>query len=154
MKKEESLPGKIKNLTQKLLDVLEVNATFKIEEKEGLFNIDLQTENQGMLIGYHGETLSAFQLILSMMVYRDSNEWPRIVVNIGDYRQRRQEALERMASSACQKVKFSGGEYELPAMSAAERRLIHVALASNPEVETESTGEGKERRVVVKPKAT
>ncbi len=153
MKKEESLLEKIKNLTQKLLDFLEVDATFKIEEKEGLFNIDLQTENSGVLIGYHGETLSAIQLILSMMVFRDLSEWPRIIVNIGDYRQRRQEALERMAASACQKVKFSGGEYELPAMSAAERRLIHIALASNPDVETESRGEGRERRVVIKPKS-
>ncbi len=153
MKKEESLLEKIKNLTQKLLDFLEVDATFKIEEKEGLFNIDLQTENSGVLIGYHGETLSAIQLILSMMVFRDLSEWPRIIVNIGDYRQRRQEALERMAASACQKVKFSGSEYELPAMSAAERRLIHIALASNPDVETESRGEGRERRVVIKPKS-
>jgi len=153
MKKEEPLLEIVTGLTQKLLDLLEVKATFKAGQKEGFINIDLETESPGVLIGYHGDALSAFQLILSMMVYRDANEWPRIVVNVGDYRQRRKEALERMAASACQKVKFSGKEYELPAMSAAERRIIHVALADDSEIGTESRGEGRERRVVIKPKS-
>lgn len=153
MKKETSLLEEVRPLAQKLLDLLEVKATFKIGQEEGFINIDLETENPGVLIGYHGDTLSAFQLILSMMVYRVTNEWPKIVVNIGDYRQRRQEALERMAASACQKVKFSGKEYELPVMSAAERRIIHITLANDPEIETESVGEGRERRVVIKPKS-
>ena len=153
MKKEESKTDKISQFAQKLLAVLEITANLKIEEKDGIFNLELETENPGILIGYHGETLSAFQLILSMMTYRELGEWSRIVVNIGDYRQRRQEALERMAASACQKVKFSGQEYELPPMSAGERRIIHLALSDHPDVETESRGEGRERRVAIKPKS-
>ena len=154
MRKEEPKADKINKLAQKLLDSLGITATVKIEEKDGVFNVDLETESPGILIGYHGETLVAFQLILSMMAYRELGEWSRVVVNIGDYRQRRQEALERMALSACQRVKFSQKEYELPPMSAAERRIIHLALSSASEIETESRGEGRERRVVIKPKST
>ena len=69
-----------------------------------------------------------------------------------DYRERRKESLERMALSAAQRIKFSGESQSLPAMSSAERRIVHLALVDDQEVETESEGEGMSRRVVVKPK--
>lgn len=143
----------IEKFTQKLLDLLEVKANFKVEEQTDGFTINFETENPGILIGYHGETLSSFQLLLSMMVYRKFGEWVRILVDVGDYRTQRKAALERIALSAAQKVKFSNQEYELPPMNASERRIIHISLTENPDVETESKGEGRERRVVVKPKS-
>lgn len=144
----------IKKLTQELLDNLEVKVTFSIEEKEEVVNVNFQTDNPGILIGYHGQTLSALQLILSMMTYRKLGEWTKIVADVGDYRQRRAETLKRMAFSAAQKVKFSHQEQELPPMSSGERRIIHLALSSDSEVETESRGESKDRRVVIKPKSS
>jgi len=144
----------LKKFTQELLDQLGQPVTFGVEEKKEVININLQTDNPGIFIGYHGQTLASIQLILSMMVYRKLGEWVKLVVDVGDYRLRRAEALGRIALSAAQKVKFSGQEYELPSMSSAERREIHLALAENPEVETESTGEGRDRRVVVKPRKT
>ncbi|MGB9706475.1 MAG: protein jag [Microgenomates group bacterium] len=143
----------IEGILKELLEHLEVGATFSIEEKEETFYINLQTDNPGILIGYHGQTLFALQLILSLIAYRRIGEWTKIVVDVGDYRQRREETLKRMAFSVAQKVKFSHQEQELPPMSGAERRIIHLALSDDPEVETESRGEGKERRVVVKPRA-
>jgi len=144
----------IKKFTQELLDNLGVKATFLVEEKEGIVKINFQTDNPGILIGYHGQTLSAIQLILSLITYRKLGEWTKIVVDVADYRQRREETLKRMAFSAAQKVKFSHQEQELPPMSSSERRIIHLALSDDSEVETESRGEGKERRVVVKPRKT
>lgn len=142
----------VKKFTQELLDKVGIEATFSIEEKEEIVVANLQTDNPGILIGYHGQTLSAFRLILSMMVYRKLGEWVKILVDVGDYYQRRAETLKRMALSAAQKVKFSHREQELPPMSAAERRIIHLALTDDSEVKTESRDEGKNRRVVVKPK--
>lgn len=146
---------KLKIIEEKLKNILNLigeEAEFKIEEKEGEIFVNLQPENPGILIGYHGKTLSALQLILSLMVYRQLKEWVKVIVNVGDYRQRREEILKRMALSAAQKVKSFRQPQELPPMSSAERRIIHLTLANDPEVQTESLGEGKERRVVVKPK--
>lgn len=153
MKKSSSKLDVIKDLTQKLLDLLEIKASFTIEEKEDIVGINIQTDSPGLLIGYHGEALSSFQLILSMIVWQKLGQWTRILVDVGDYRDQRKKALERIALSAAQKVKFSGKEYEFSPMSANERRIIHLVLSDNPDVLTESKGEGKERRIVVKPKS-
>lgn len=143
----------IKGIVDELLKLLEVEVKPVIEEKDGLINIQLQTDNPGILIGYHGDTLASLQIMLSMMVYRKLGTWVKILVDVGDYRERRKETLDKMALSAAQKVKFSGQDYAFPPMSSGDRRIIHLALSENPDVTTESQGEGFERRVVVKSKA-
>jgi spoIIIJ-associated protein len=152
---EDKKLAEIKQIAAKLLKQLDLPVTARVELKEeNNFTVQLETDNPGLLIGYHGETLAAFQLILNKVVYRQTGEWLRIVVNVGDYRERRSESLERMALSAAQKVKFSGEEYSFSPMSPAERRIIHLTLADHPDVVTESTGEGRDRRVVVKLKTS
>lgn len=141
-----------KQLTQKLLELLTLPAHFEISEKEDIITINLKTDNPALLIGYHGETLASFQFILSIMVYKKLGGWVRIMVDVADYRQRRQMTLEQMALSVAQRVKFSGEQHFLPPMSPSERRIIHLALANQPEVETVSEGEGYQRRVVIRPK--
>ncbi len=140
----------ISDIIQELFKLLEIEAKFTLEEKEGIVNIQVETDQPGIFIGYHGETLAALQLMIGMIFYRKSGEWQRILVNVGDYRERRQDALEKMALSVAQKVKFSQQSQALPPMSAAERRLVHVTLANDPEVETLSEGEGQQRHVVVR----
>lgn len=154
-KKKVKKPDKlqtIKELTEKLLDLLGLSIRFEINEKEDVININLETDSPALLIGYHGETLASFQFILSIMTYRKLGEWTRIMVDVADYRQRRQESLERMALSVAQRVKFSGEQQSLLPMSPLERRIIHLSLANQSGVETVSEGEGHERRVVIKPK--
>jgi len=140
-------------LTKELIKQLGVKVRVEVsEDKEGVIHVQLETDDPGILIGYHGETLASLQLILAMMAYRKTDEWARILVNVGDYRERRKESLERMALSAAQKVKFSGEEHALPSMTSAERRIVHLALANDSEIITESEGEGRSRRVIIKPK--
>ncbi|PJE69322.1 protein jag [Candidatus Shapirobacteria bacterium CG10_big_fil_rev_8_21_14_0_10_38_14] len=142
----------VKNLAQKLLDWLGVVADFKIEETEESLNLNLQTDQSALLIGFHGETLTAFQLILSMMIYQKLGEWVRISIDVDGYRQRRYQALEQMALSTAQKVRFSKKPCALPSMSAHERRIVHLALADSSDIQTESQGEEPERKVVISPK--
>lgn len=142
----------IKEIADELLKLLELKVKPVIEKKDGLVNIQLETDNPGILIGYHGQTLASLQILLSMMVYRKLGEWVKVLVDVGDYRLRRKETLEGMALSAAQKVKFSKEEYAFSPMSSSDRRIIHIALSENPDVVTESQGEGFERRVVIKPK--
>lgn len=142
----------IKKYCQEILEILEIKGEVEVEKEEGFFKVSLKVEQPGILIGYHGRTLNAFQLILSLVIYQQTNQWLKIVVDVDGYRQKREEILKRMAASAAKRVKFSGQEQELPPMISSERRIIHLFLSQDPEVETESRGEGKERRVVIKPK--
>lgn len=143
-----------KEITEELLKLLLLEAKVEVSEDQEnkAINVAIDTEEPGILIGYHGETLSSLQLMLGIMVSKKINEWVRVVVNVGDYREKREEVLKRMALSAAQKAKFSQEPVTLPPLSGNERRIIHLALTDNPDVITESEGEGEERRVVVKPK--
>lgn len=128
-----------------------VNSKVSVAEKDGVIHIGIDSEDSGLLIGYHGEMLQALQLILGMMVNQGVEEWQRVVVDVGDYRQQREEALRRMAQRAAQRVKESGEAQEFPPMSAFERRSVHVLIGEEEGVVSESAGTGRERRVVVKP---
>lgn len=144
----------IKKITQELLAQLGLSIDFSLEEQDSQFYLNFRSDNPGLLIGYHGQTLSALQLILALMVYRQLGEWAKIVVDVGDYRQRRQESLERLAVSVAQKVKITGQTQALTPMNPNERRIVHLALANDPEIETASEGEGKERRIIIRLRQT
>ena len=121
----------VEETAKKLIKLMGVKVDVSVMPEEDSVKVQLETDNPGILIGYHGETLASFQQILAMIVYRQTGEWVRVLVNVGDYRERRQETLERMALSAAQKAKFSGESQVLPSMSSAERRLVHLARSPN-----------------------
>lgn len=145
---------KIEQGVKDLISELEVASTVKIgfEETTGTVNVQLDSEEAAALIGFHGETLQSIQLILSFIVHRVLGEWVRLLVNVGDYRQKREEQLKRMALNLAMKVKFSGEIQAIPNLTPSERRAIHLILADHQDVYTQSEGEGKERQLVIKPK--
>lgn len=151
---EEKTLETIKKTTGELLEKLQMPAEVRVEVDETeTVHININSEETGILIGYHGETLSAFQLILGLMIYKKQASWIKIVVNVGDYRERRQEVLFQMAQNAVDRVKSTGESVILPYLNSGERRIIHIYLQENTEVLTESEGEGENRRLVIKSKA-
>jgi spoIIIJ-associated protein len=140
---------------EKLLEFLQIEAKATVsEDKENeAVLVKLETKEAARLIGFHGETLGAFQLILALIVNRQLEKWQRVIVDVGDYRERRKEALSNLALNTAQQVKFSGQPAILSQLESGERRIIHLVLADHPEVETLSEGEGEERRLIIKPKA-
>jgi spoIIIJ-associated protein len=108
-------------------------------------------EAMGLLIGRRGETLRSLQFMVNLLVSRKVQKWPQIVVDVGNYRQRRQESLEGLARRMAERVRQSGRPLTLEPMGAYERRIVHLALRSDPTVYTESTGEGENRKVVIYP---
>lgn len=146
----------IKQTTKKLLKKLGFS-NIGVEVKTGNedpieVQIDASPEDSGILIGFHGETLSALQLIVGQLVYKNLGEWRRIVLNIGDYREKRQRSLETMAINASQRAKQTNQPVVLPYLTSSERRLIHLSLANDPDVKTYSEGEGRRRRLIIIPK--
>lgn len=108
-------------------------------------------EAMGLLIGRRGETLRSLQFMVNLLVSRKVQKWPQVVVDVGNYRQRRQESLEGLARRMADRVRQSGRPLTLEAMGAYERRIVHLALRADPTVYTESSGEGEHRKVVIYP---
>lgn len=108
-------------------------------------------EAMGLLIGRRGETLRSVQFMVNLLVSRKVQKWPQIVVDVGNYRQRRQESLEGLARRMAERVRQSGRALTLEPMGAYERRIVHLALRSDPTVYTQSAGEGDARKVVIYP---
>ena len=144
----------VQETAEELLKLLKVEAKVGVtEDKENeAVKVQIETEEPGILIGHHGEALNALQLILGLIISKKLEEWQRIIVNVGDYREKRQEELKNLALNTAQKVKFSGQATTIPGFSSFERRIVHLALADHPDVVTESEGEGGYRRLVVKPR--
>jgi len=143
----------VKKTTEELLKHLQVKVKVKAEVDEAnVVHVSLETEETGILIGYHGETLSSLQLILGLIIYKKLGRWVRIVVNVGDYRERRAEILKQMALKTAERVKTTGEPASLPFLNSGERRIIHLTLQDDLEIYTESEGEGENRRVIIKPR--
>ncbi len=109
-------------------------------------------EALGSLIGRKGERLSALQHLVNLMLSRRTGQWTRVLVDVEDYRGRRERQLEDLAARAADRVIETGKMLQLEPMPALERRWIHLALRNNPDVATQSIGEEPNRRVVVLPR--
>lgn len=144
-KKQEKI---IKNF----FDLLGLNTEFKLLEDDETISLALETEDSGIIIGYHGETLEALQLILSLILAKEQGEFKRVSIEVGDYKKNREEWLEKIALDAKEKALAEKKEVYLSDLKSWERRVVHLLLQDDKEVVSESTGEGKERILVVKPR--
>ncbi len=106
-------------------------------------------EALGALIGRKGERLSALQHLVNLMLSRRMGEWTRVLVDVEDYRGRRERQLRDIANRAAARVQETGKMLQLEPMPALERRWIHLALRDHPDVATQSIGEEPNRRIVI-----
>lgn len=155
MAKAKADPVKdVQELAQDLLTRLEVTGSVAVDVDEtGAYRVHIETEETGLLIGFHGKTLESFQIILGILVFRKLGTWTKVYVNVGDYREKREEALMHMAQRAAERALAMGEPVELAHLSPSERRVIHLTLQGDERIATESVGEGEGRVLVVKPKA-
>jgi len=145
----------LKKIAEELFGLMGVNVKFDVSyEKENealVVNIDAEDET-GLLIGRKGETLSSLQMILGTILKNKTGEWVRVLVNVGDYREKEEGYLKNLAETAAARAKETGEAQPLYNLKPGQRRIIHLFLATDNEVETESLGEGEERYLLVKPK--
>ena len=106
-------------------------------------------EEMGLLIGRKGETLSALQYVLNLIVNHQTNAHATFGIDVEGYRQRREAQLEELAHRVAERVRRSGEPMTLEPMPPAERRIVHIALADDPDVQTVSIGEGDARKVAI-----
>jgi spoIIIJ-associated protein len=114
--------------------------------------LNITGEDLGILIGRRGDTLRALQYLVRLMVSHRLKHWTNLVVDVESYVVRRRRTLESLAQRMADQAVRSGRTQALEPMPAYERRIIHVTLRKNPDVTTQSVGEGERRKVTIIPK--
>ena len=142
---------KAKKLTEELLKMMGFSGEVSVSHEEDILQINIESEDSGLLIGNQGETLHALQLIIGLMFNNENEEWQPILLDVGGYRAQREDVLRRMVERAARRVTESGEDEELPPMQSFERRKVHMFVEEYPEITSESTGSGRHRQVIVKP---
>jgi len=143
--------GTVNQLMVELLQRMNVEAEVNSSLKEGDVCVDITGDKDGILIGRHGRTLEALQVIINRMVNKRTRELVRIIVDIDGYRSRRADALARMAVRVGDRVKTTGKPMTLGPLNAHDRRIIHIALKDDPSLRTESIGEGLIKKISIIP---
>lgn len=142
--------GAIAARLEELLTFFGYNVAVTPEELGHTVQLNIETSDGARLIGHHGETLAALQHIMNSM-HQDSGQKQYIVVDVAGYKAARADRLAEKVKQDANKVIESGEARRLRPMNAAERRIVHMALADIDGVKTESEGEGRDRRVVIVP---
>lgn len=114
--------------------------------------VEIRGGDAGQLIGRHGATLDALQLVVAIIANRDMPHGARVILDIEGYRERRTQMLQGMAQSHATKAKEARKEIVITDLKPYERRIVHLTLKDDPEVETYSEGEGDARHIVISPK--
>jgi spoIIIJ-associated protein len=114
--------------------------------------IDILGRDLGMLIGRRGEHLAQIQYMVNLLANRRLGDWTRVIIDVEGYRSRREESLIGLAERVARQVARSRRPIMLEPMPPNERRIVHMTLKGNPDVTTESSGEGANRRVTVQPR--
>lgn len=124
-------------------------AKFSVSVSDTYLNVDINDENIGFLIGYRGETLYAFQNILSAVANKGLDNRVRVILDIEGYKAKREKALKDLADKISKTVIKTKKAVILEPMQAYERKIIHSRLQNNELVETRSIGEEPRRKVVI-----
>lgn len=144
----------IRDLAQKLLSLTGVETDVEVVDKgEDVFEVNLSTKDEtGLLIGFRGENINAIQTVLGIMLKGVTGDWVRLVVNVGDYRQKQEEKLIILADQSADRAVETGQPQPIYNLTASQRRIIHLHLSQRGDITTESQGEEPERYLVVSPK--
>jgi len=153
----EAAKGILETLLARMGVVVSVVSQTKppVERGEGVpsvITLDVKGEDLGILIGRRGETLASLQHIVRLIVAHQAKARVPIVIDVEGYKERRYGALKALALRVAEQVKTRRRPFALEPMPAYERRIIHLTLADNPDVTTESVGEGEARKVVIMPR--
>jgi len=144
---------------EKLLSLMEVDATVRVRQPETPGDgaaivkavLDISGDDLGVLIGRRGDTLASLQYLVNLVVGRKLKAKAGFGVDVAGYRRRREESLKSLALHMAERVRDTGHLMTLEPMPPNERRIVHLALAQDASVITESIGEGENRKVVIRP---
>jgi spoIIIJ-associated protein len=149
--KEESLDlaATAEKVTQDLIAFMGLEARLTARVEGNTVHIQFEGDKSSLLIGRRGQTLDALQYILTRILHRKFSEKVKIILDSGDYRDRRKRYLEDLAVKMAEKSKQTGKPVVLSPMNAHDRRIIHLALEKDKNLKTISRGDGLLKKIII-----
>jgi len=135
----------------KITSLISPDTTVSAEKNGADIHLTLKGNNPGILIGSQGKTLEALEFIINKAVNKASDKKTRVIVDAEDYRKRREESLQRLALEMGDKAKKTGKPMITNPMNPYERRIIHLALKADRNLQTKSKGEGLYKKILIVP---
>jgi len=132
-----------------LLGLLGITGKVEVLSDEIPLSLDIKGDDLGILIGRRGQTLACLEYITKLIVVRRLKAWLPLTVDVAGYKKHRHDSLQRLAIYLAEQVKSRRHPITMEPMPADERRIVHLTLADNPDVTTQSIGEGEGRKVVL-----
>ena len=142
----------VEHVAEYLIDVLAsylVDANIEVEDRGRTVIYNIQTEKKGLVIGKHGKIINSLETLAQVMTHQYVRPHVKVIVNVGNYRERRQETLARLARKTAYQVANSKQPVFLDPLPAAERKIIHAQLARYSYIATHSEGKEPHRYLVV-----
>jgi spoIIIJ-associated protein len=133
----------------RIFDLLGASYEMDVQEGENNIFVDITGDDTGVLIGKFGQTLDSIQFLTNVIMTKKHGNKKKILINIGDYRERREKSIHKLARSVARKVLKSKRSEALAPMPPQDRRIIHLALADFDHIATTSEGTGKNRKVII-----
>jgi spoIIIJ-associated protein len=137
---------------EKILALIPIEAAIKAEQAEDRVILSIVGDRSGLLIGRKGKTLDALQLIVNKIVNKAMDKKVDVVIDSEDYRKRREDSLAQIARKMGDKAKKTKKAVTTAPLNPHDRRIIHLTIKEDQELETRSRGEGVMKRVVIIPK--
>jgi spoIIIJ-associated protein len=153
-KKDDSteITAKIEELASTVMKLMGISSQIRTNAENDVYKVEIETAGvDGLLIGKKGQNLEALTHLLRRMVGKQLKRSVRMEVDVGGYKDRRDSSLRSKAVSMASRAKASGKEMQVEPLAAAERRIIHLALADDPEIRTYTVGDGELKSVVIAP---
>lgn len=120
--------------------------------EEDMIMVNIKGDNLNYLIGYRGQSLDALENILTHMIYKQTNQWPQLLLDINGYNEQRVDRLHNLARRFIDRVRFFQTEVEMPYLNPWERKQIHMYVTDYDDVASESRGDGRSRKMYLMPK--
>ncbi len=145
----------LSDILDNILGLLLLEGSYEIVEEAEGFSVSIETKDAGRLIGTRGESLEGLQLIVNQIMSKKlkEGEFKRVIVDVEGWRKQKEEELSQRAKEWGKRVLETKQDLELEPMSAWQRRVIHMVIQETEGLVSESTGEGRDRHIVIKLKA-
>jgi spoIIIJ-associated protein len=145
----KDMVGRVIEILDTLLELLGIPGKVEVLSNELPLALDIKGEDLGILIGRRGQTLASLEYITKLVVVGRLKAWIPLTVDVGGYKKRRRDSLQRLALYLAEQVKSRRRAITMEPMPADERRIVHLTLADDPDVTTQSIDEGEHRKVVI-----
>jgi spoIIIJ-associated protein len=151
----EDVTEKAIDFLQGVLERMGISADIDVKEEEDRIVLEVQTQDPDLIIGRKGQVVDALQHLVGKVVFnaRNGEKGKPFIVDAGGYRDRHVQKLQQLAARMGEKALQTGTIVELSPMSAHDRRIVHMAIASIPGLSSRSEGEGDDRHILVVPSA-